>query len=70
MNHYEFILGSNLDPALILFPIFPLVLMMHVHLVVNAMLIRKSVLNKKLDPRRLKFIPVFQEISNDIHASR
>jgi hypothetical protein len=70
VNHYEFILGSNLDPALILFPIFPLVLMMHVHLVVNAMLIRKSVLNKKLDPRWLKYMPGWQEIPNDIQASR
>ena len=70
MNHYEFILGSNLDPALILFPIFPLVLMIHVHVVVNAMLIRKSVLNKKLDSRWLKYMTGWQEIPNDIQASR
>ena len=70
MNHYEFILGSNLDPALILFPIFPLVLMMHVHVVVNAMQIRKSVLNKNLDSRWLKYMPGWQEIPNDIQASR
>ena len=70
MNHCEFILGSNLDPALILFPIFPLVLMMHVHVIVNAMQIRKSVLSKELDSRWLKYMPGWQEIPNNIQASR
>jgi hypothetical protein len=63
-------LGSNLDPALILFPIFPLVLMMHVHVIVNAMQIRKSVLSKELDSRWLKYMPGWQEIPNNIQASR
>ena len=44
--------------------------MMHMHVVVNAMQIRKSVLNQELDPRWLKYMPGWQEIPDDIQASR
>tara|TARA_Y100000748_G_C15488282_1_gene485592 strand:- start:434 stop:868 length:435 start_codon:yes stop_codon:yes gene_type:complete len=63
-------LDSNLNSVLILFPIFPIILMMHLHTFVNALQIRKSIISKELDPRWLKYMPGWQEIPNDIQASR
>jgi hypothetical protein len=70
VSHYEFILDSSLNPILILFPIFPIILIMHLHTFVNALQIRKSIIDKKLDPRWLKYMPGWQEIPNEIQASR
>jgi len=63
-------LDSSLDSVLILFPIFPIILIMHLHTFVNAFQIRKSILSKELDPRWLKYMPGWQEIPNNIQASR
>ena len=43
---------------------------MHLHTFVNALQIRKSIIDKKLDPRWLKYMPGWQEIPNEIQASR
>lgn len=43
---------------------------MHLHTFVNAFQIRKSILSKELDPRWLKYMPGWQEIPNNIQASR
>jgi len=63
-------LDSSLNSALILFPIFPIVLIMHVHTVVNALQLRKSIISKELDSRWLKYMPGWQEIPLNIQASR
>jgi len=63
-------LDSSLNTALILFPIFPIVLIMHVHTVVNALQLRKSIVSKELDSRWLKYMPGWQEIPLNIQASR
>tara|TARA_A200000159_G_scaffold21582_2_gene18431 strand:+ start:762 stop:1196 length:435 start_codon:yes stop_codon:yes gene_type:complete len=63
-------LDSSLNSALILFPIFPIILMMHLHTLVNALQIKKSIVSKELDPRWLKYMPGWQEIPDNIQASR
>ena len=63
-------MDSSLNPALILFPIFPIILIMHVHTVVNAFQLRKSIISKELDSRWLKYMPGWQEIPLNIQASR
>ena len=63
-------MDSSLNTALILFPIFPIVLIMHVHTVVNALQLRKSIISKELDSRWLKYMPGWQEIPLNIQASR
>jgi len=63
-------LDNSLNPILILFPIFPLILIMHIHTVVNALQIRKSIISKELDSRWLKYMPGWQEIPLNIQASR
>jgi len=63
-------LDSSLNPALILFPIFPIILIMHIHTVVNAFQLRKSIVSKELDSRWLKYMPGWQEIPLNIQASR
>jgi len=63
-------LDSSLNPALILFPIFPIILIMHIHTVVNAFQLRKSIISKELDSRWLKYMPGWQEIPLNIQASR
>ena len=44
--------------------------MMHLHTLVNALQIKKSIVSKELDPRWLKYMPGWQEIPNNIQASR
>ena len=44
--------------------------MMHIHVVINAIQIRKSVLNQELDPRWLKYMPGWQKIPDNVQASR
>ncbi len=63
-------MDSSLNPALILFPIFPIILIMHIHTVVNAFQLRKSIVSKELDSRWLKYMPGWQEIPLNIQASR
>ena len=63
-------MDSSLNPALILFPIFPIILIMHIHTVVNAFQLRKSIMSKELDSRWLKYMPGWQEIPLNIQASR
>ncbi|MBL6719733.1 MAG: MAPEG family protein [Candidatus Marinimicrobia bacterium] len=63
-------MDNSLNPILILFPIFPLILIMHIHTVVNALQIRKSIISKELDSRWLKYMPGWQEIPLNIQASR
>ena len=43
---------------------------MHIHTTVNAFQIRKSIINKELDSRWLKYMPGWQEIPLKIQASR
>ena len=43
---------------------------MHVHTVVNALQLRKSIIKKELDSRWLKYMPGWQEIPLNIQASR
>ena len=43
---------------------------MHVHTVVNAFQLRKSIISKELDSRWLKYMPGWQEIPLNIQASR
>jgi|TARA_B100000900_G_scaffold366001_1_gene341599 hypothetical protein len=43
---------------------------MHVHTVVNALQLRKSIISKELDSRWLKYMPGWQEIPLNIQASR
>ena len=43
---------------------------MHVHTVVNALQLRKSIMSKELDTRWLKYMPGWQEIPLNIQASR
>jgi len=43
---------------------------MHIHTVVNALKIRKSIISKELDSRWLKYMPGWQEIPLNIQASR
>ena len=43
---------------------------MHIHTVVNALQLRKSIINKELDSRWLKYMPGWQEIPLNIQASR
>ena len=43
---------------------------MHTHTVVNALQLRKSIINKELDSRWLKYMPGWQEIPLNIQASR
>ena len=59
-----------MNPVLILFPIFPIILIMHIHTVVNALQLRKSIISKELDSRWLKYMPGWQEIPLNIQASR
>jgi hypothetical protein len=42
---------------------------MHVHTVVNALQLRKSIISKELDSRWLKYMPGWQEIPLNIQAS-
>ena len=43
---------------------------MHIHTVVNALQLRKSIIRKELDSRWLKYMPGWQEIPLNIQASR
>ena len=43
---------------------------MHIHTVVNALQLRKSIISKELDSRWLKYMPGWQEIPLNIQASR
>ena len=43
---------------------------MHIHTVVNALQLRKSIKSKELDSRWLKYMPGWQEIPLNIQASR
>ena len=43
---------------------------MHLHTLVNALQIKKSIVSKELDPRWLKYMPGWQEIPDNIQASR
>ena len=43
---------------------------MHLHTFVNALQIKKSILSRELDARWLKYMPSWQEIPNNIQASR
>ena len=43
---------------------------MHIHTVVNAIKLRKSIISKELDSRWLKYMPGWQEIPLNIQASR
>ena len=43
---------------------------MHIHTVVNALQLRKSIISKELDTRWLKYMPGWQEIPLNIQASR
>ena len=43
---------------------------MHVHTVVNALQLRKSIISKELDSGWLKYMPGWQEIPLNIQASR
>ena len=63
-------MDNSLNSVLILFPIFPIILIMHIHTTVNAFQIRKSIINKELDSRWLKYMPGWQEIHLNIQASR
>ena len=63
-------MDNSLNPVLILFPIFPIILIMHIHTVVNALQLRKSIISKELDSRWLKYMPGWQEIPLNIQASR
>ena len=63
-------MDNSLNPILILFPIFPIILIMHIHTVVNALQLRKSIISKELDSRWLKYMPGWQEIPLNIQASR
>ena len=63
-------MDNSLNSVLILFPIFPIILIMHIHTTVNAFQIRKSIINKELDSRWLKYMPGWQEIPLNIQASR
>lgn len=59
-----------MNPISILFPIFPIILIMHIHTVVNAFQLRKSIMNKELDSRWLKYMPGWEKIPLNIQASR
>lgn len=63
-------MDNSLNPILILFPIFPIILIIHIHTVVNALQLRKSIISKELDSRWLKYMPGWQEIPLNIQASR
>jgi hypothetical protein len=43
---------------------------MHIHTVVNALQLRKSIISKELDSRWLKYMPGWQEIPLNIQSSR
>ncbi len=43
---------------------------MHIHTVVNALQLRKSIISKELDSRWLKYMPGWEEIPLNIQASR
>jgi len=43
---------------------------MHIHTVINALQLRKSIISKELDSRWLKYMPGWQEIPLNIQASR
>ena len=43
---------------------------MHIHTIVNALQLRKSIISKELDSRWLKYMPGWQEIPLNIQASR
>ena len=43
---------------------------MHIHTVVNAFQLRKSIISKELDSKWLKYMPGWQEIPLNIQASR
>ena len=43
---------------------------MHIHTVVNAFQLRKSIISKELDSRWLKYMPGWEEIPLNIQASR
>ena len=43
---------------------------MHIHTVVNALQLRKSIISKELDSRWLKYMPGWQEIPLNIQALR
>ena len=43
---------------------------MHIHTVVNALQLRKSIISKELDSRWLKYMPGWEKIPLNIQASR
>ena len=45
-------------------------MIIHIHTVVNALQLRKSIISKELDSRWLKYMPGWQEIPLNIQASR
>ena len=59
-----------MDPIQILFPIFPIVLLTHLHTLTNAMILRESIKSKELDVRWLKYMPSWQAIPNNVQSSR
>lgn len=59
-----------MDAIQILLPIFPLVFLTYLHTFLNAKTIEKAVKTKELDSRWLKFMPSWQEIPDNVQASR
>ena len=59
-----------MDHTQILLPIFPLVFLTYLHTFLNAKTIEKAVKTKELDSRWLKFMPSWQEIPDNVQASR
>ena len=59
-----------MDPVQILFPIFPLIFLTYLHTFFNANTIRKAIQSKELDWRWMKFMPSWQQIPDDVQASR
>ena len=59
-----------MDPIQILFPIFPIILLTHLHTAMNAMTLRESIKSKELDWRWLKYMPSWQAIPDNVQSSR
>ncbi len=59
-----------MDPVQILFPIFPLIFLTYLHTFFNANTVRKAIQTKELDWRWMKFMPSWQQIPDDVQASR
>ena len=59
-----------MDPVQILFPIFPLIFLTYLHTFFNANTVKKAIQTKDLDWRWMKFMPSWQQIPDDVQASR